>query len=136
MQTYAETIREDVWGKLNKIFLEATGGKDNILSEEIHKVLVNTLKITDQSEIDYVLKNLFRLDTDNNGKIDFPEFVVPVYNLGQLPAEATLRRAGPAASPQEARRHQARRREEAHLGGVRRTARRLLQLPRREGGSG
>ena len=75
MQTYAETIREDVWGKLNKIFLEATGGKNAILSNEIKGVLINTLKITDQHEIDYVLKNLFRLDTDNNGNIDFPEFV-------------------------------------------------------------
>jgi len=91
MQTYAETIREDVWGKLNKIFLEATGGKDIIVPDQIQHVLVNTLKITEQTEIDYVLKNLFRLDTDNNGKIDFPEFVVPVCNLGQLPAETTLR---------------------------------------------
>ena len=90
MQTYAETIRESVWSKLNKIFLEATGGKDIIVSDQIREILINALGITDQLEIDYVLKNLFRLDTDNNGNIDFPEFVTFPSYLGQLFAETTL----------------------------------------------
>lgn len=78
MQSYAETIREQVWGKLHKIFLEATGGKDTIVDLQIKDILVRVLNITDQLEIDYVLKNLFRLDTDNNGSIDFPELVPPL----------------------------------------------------------
>lgn len=90
MQTYAETIRESVWSKLHTIFLEATGGKDTIVSDQIKSILIKVLNITDQNEIDYVLKNLFRLDTDNNGTIDFPEFVNPPHNLGQLPPETTL----------------------------------------------
>ena len=74
MQTYAETIREDAWGKLRTIFQDVTGGKDVITVDQIVGVLNNTLKITEDDEIQYVTRNLFRLDTDNNGKIDFPEF--------------------------------------------------------------
>ena len=82
MQTYAETIRESVWVKLHKIFLEATGGKDIIVSDQIREILINALGVSDPLEIDYVIKNLFRLDTDNNGNIDFPEFVNFTIYLG------------------------------------------------------
>ena len=30
---------------------------------------------TDQPELDYIFKNMFRVDTDNNGSVDFNEFV-------------------------------------------------------------
>jgi hypothetical protein len=71
MQSYADIIRESVWGKLNDIFVKYTGGKATISSDQIGRIVVEVIKETDQDEIDYVLRNLFRLDTDGNGSIDF-----------------------------------------------------------------
>jgi len=37
-----------------------------------------------QQDIDYVVKNMHRLDTDGSGSVDFPEFVNIIYKTGQL----------------------------------------------------
>lgn len=37
---------------------------------------------TSQQEIDYVIKNMFRLDADGSGQVDFLEFVNFFLNLG------------------------------------------------------
>lgn len=71
MQSYAETIRESIWGKLHEIFLKYTGGKTSIVSNQIEAIVREVLKETDQTEVDYVVKNLFRLDSDGSGSIDF-----------------------------------------------------------------
>ena len=73
MQSYAEGIRNAVWSKLEEIFIRYAGGKTYIRNEEIEKVITEDLNETSQAEIDYVMKNLFRLDSDNNGSIDLPE---------------------------------------------------------------
>ena len=39
----------------------------------MERVIREVLGETSLAEIDYVMKNLFRLDADNNGFIDFPE---------------------------------------------------------------
>jgi hypothetical protein len=45
------------------------------LNPELEKVVKEVLHETTPAEVDYVMKNLFRLDADNNGSIDFPELV-------------------------------------------------------------
>lgn len=94
MQGYAEGIRDAVWKKLEEIFKRYAGDKTYIQLGELERVVREVLGETSQAEIDYVMKNLFRLDSDNNGSIDFPELVTQNANLGQLLAEKALRRDG------------------------------------------
>lgn len=75
MINYAESIKAEVWKGIETIFQKYSEGKDNISPTEIEKVLCEVLKENTKPEIDYVLKNLFRLDSDNNGKIDCDELV-------------------------------------------------------------
>jgi Ca2+-binding EF-hand superfamily protein len=82
MQSYAETIRDSIWGKLQEIFMKYTGGKTSIVSTQIESIVREVLKETDQTEVDYVVKNLFRLDSDGSGSIDFTEFVTLSFNPG------------------------------------------------------
>lgn len=100
MQSYAEVIREKVWGKLKVIFDQATGGKPVITLDQVKHILETVLKETDPLEIDYVIKNSFRLDTDGNGSIDFPELVPPILYSGQLLTETTLWRDGSSTQAQ------------------------------------
>lgn len=82
MQAYAEVIRESIWGKLHEIFQKYTGGKTSIVSSQIEAIVREVLQETEQTEVDYVVKNLFRLDSDGSGAIDFSEFVTLAFNLG------------------------------------------------------
>jgi Ca2+-binding EF-hand superfamily protein len=74
MQSYAEGIHDAVWSKLEGIFKRYAGNKTYIGNDEIEKVVTEVLHENSRAEIDYVMKNLFRLDSDNNGFIDMPEF--------------------------------------------------------------
>ena len=82
MQSYAQGIRNAVWGKLDEIFKKYAGTKPYIEHSELERVVREVLGETSPAEIDYVMKNLFRLDADNNGYIDFPELVIQNANLG------------------------------------------------------
>lgn len=71
------------------------------MHSELERVVKEVLGETSPAEVDYVMKNLFRLDSDNNGFIDFDELVLENANLGQLSAEEALWRNCPSedASP-------------------------------------
>lgn len=70
MKAYALSIQNQVWKSLETIFARYSGGKDYISPTEIEKILKEVLHERTEAEVDYVLKNMFRLDADNNGKID------------------------------------------------------------------
>lgn len=78
MQGYFESVREQVWLRMRQLFDRYTGGSASISPAQIEQVLRKELGRDERSEIDYVLKNLFRLDTDGSGDVDFTEFVLMI----------------------------------------------------------
>lgn len=75
MQGYAVKMRDDLWSSLKKVYDGVSNGRDDINTVQVEYVVKNVMKETDQMELDYIFKNLFRLDLDGNGGISFNEFV-------------------------------------------------------------
>ena len=71
MQEYAVQMRDDLWANLRKIYDSVSSGRDNISVPQIEYVVRNIMGETDQSELDYIFKNMFRIDTDNSGTVSF-----------------------------------------------------------------
>jgi len=57
---------------MEDIFNKYSEDNTYIRNDEIEHVVREVLHETSQAEVDYVMKNLFRLDSDNNGFIDLP----------------------------------------------------------------
>lgn len=74
MQTYAVKMRNDLWSNLKGVYETVSYGKDNISTVQVESVVKNIMKETDQMELDYIFKNLFRLDSDGSGDVSFNEF--------------------------------------------------------------
>lgn len=75
MQEYAVQMRSDLWSGLRGIFDGVSNGKDEISVPQIEHVVRNIMGETDKTELDYIFKNMFRIDTDNSGSVCFNEFV-------------------------------------------------------------
>ena len=47
--------------------------QEEIDIKTIEEIIVDVLHEESQSEVDYVMKNIFRIDTDNSGSVSFTE---------------------------------------------------------------
>lgn len=65
-------VRQQIWSGMEQLFAKYAEGAKSITPKQIEKVLKEVMGREDPSEIDYVLNNLFRLDTDGSGDVDFP----------------------------------------------------------------
>lgn len=74
MQEYAVRVRSSLWGGLKNVFDSVSQGKEVISIPDVEFVVKTIIKETDQLELDYIFKNLFRLDVDNSGSVTFNEF--------------------------------------------------------------
>ncbi len=75
MQGAAQELRYQLWDKLKVIYDKyATQGAE-IQTSKVEEIVRDVLGETTQQEIDYVIKNMFRLDADGSGAVDFLEFV-------------------------------------------------------------
>lgn len=74
MQNHANKMRNDLWSNLKAIYDVQSNGKDEITTVQVENIVKNIMKQTDQYELEYIFKNLFRLDTDGSGTVDFNEF--------------------------------------------------------------
>lgn len=75
MLLHSQRIREEVWQRLRTIFNGYTNGAECIGQEQLARLVQEVLREDTQRELDYVMLNLNRIDTDANGSIDFHEFV-------------------------------------------------------------
>ena len=76
MQGYAIKMRDGLWGSLKTIYNKVSNGASDITTSQVEYVVKNIIGETDQLELDYIFKNLFRLDPDNSGGVSFNEFVI------------------------------------------------------------
>lgn len=74
MQGTAEVLRNELWDKLKVVFDKYAQGAE-IQTGRVEEIVRDVLGETSPQEIDYVIKNMFRLDSDGNGTVDFLEFV-------------------------------------------------------------
>jgi Ca2+-binding EF-hand superfamily protein len=75
MQNASEVMRYELWDKLKVVFEKYAGHDGEIQTSKVEEIVRDVLGETTPQEIDYVIKNMFRLDTDGNGSVDFLEFV-------------------------------------------------------------
>lgn len=73
MQGAAEALRESLWSKLKVVFANYIKGDDEIDIKTVESIIVDVLHEESQNEIDYVMKNIFRLDVDGSGSVSFVE---------------------------------------------------------------
>lgn len=71
-------MREGLWNNLREIYNNVSNGKLDISTGQVEYVVRNIIGENDQMELDYIFKNLFRLDADNSGGVSFNEFVTLV----------------------------------------------------------
>jgi hypothetical protein len=71
MQEYAVKMRNDLWSGLKNVYDGVSNGKDDISTVQVEHVVKNVMKETDQLELDYIFKNVFRLDPDGSGGVTF-----------------------------------------------------------------
>ena len=77
MQNAYATLRVSLWDKLKPIFnrySNKTTGE--IQTSKVQEIVMDVLGETTQEEINYVIKNMFRLDSDGSGTVSFLEFVI------------------------------------------------------------
>lgn len=67
-------MQDDLWDRLRAVFNKHAIG-DEIPTKNVEDVIRDSLDHTSQQDIDYVVKNMFRLDKDASGTVDFEEFV-------------------------------------------------------------
>lgn len=75
MQRFAVEIKAPVWAKLKVIFNKYSDGSEHMVISRLEDVVKEVLREETPSEVDYVIKNMNRIDKDNNGTIEFEEFV-------------------------------------------------------------
>lgn len=73
MQNIAEAQKTEIWAKLKERFANYTTGEGEMSSGDLDKFIVDVLEESTRAERDYVLKNLFKVDVDNSGKVSFVE---------------------------------------------------------------
>lgn len=73
MQATAESLKDTLWGKLREVFGKYMDANDEINIKTVEEIVVDVLKEESQNEIDYVMKNIFRIDVDNSGTVSFTE---------------------------------------------------------------
>jgi len=57
------------------VFEKYAGHEGEIQTSKVEEIVRDVLGETTSQEIDYVIKNMFRLDADGSGTVDFLEFV-------------------------------------------------------------
>lgn len=66
-----------IWDELKVYFDKYDQGKKTFLNEaELKSFVIEVLKETTERELNYVFWNLFRVDSNSNKEVDFPEFVL------------------------------------------------------------
>lgn len=73
MQAAADALREQLWGKLKDVFGKYLNQNEEIDIKTVEEIVVDVLHEESQNEVDYVMKNIFRLDVDNSGSVSFLE---------------------------------------------------------------
>lgn len=71
MQSAAEEFRQEIWSKLRPIFDKYAKGSEQLKTCDIDTIIREVLGYTQWSDIHYVMANMFKLDTDKNGTVDF-----------------------------------------------------------------
>lgn len=84
MQGASEKLKYELWDKLKVIFDKYAGENGEIKTSVVETIVREVLGETSIQEIEYVIKNMFRLDADGSGTVDFLEFVSHSTNLGKL----------------------------------------------------
>jgi Ca2+-binding EF-hand superfamily protein len=75
MQAYSAVISDQVWSKLEQIFLKYTNGQKTISQKQLESLTKEVLREESEAEVAYLVRNLNRIDVDNSGTVDFQEFV-------------------------------------------------------------
>lgn len=75
MQSSVTSFRNSLWDNLKTIFnkFPTNGGEMSITTVE--EFIRTALGEETQQEVDYVMKNIFRLDADKSGSVSFRELV-------------------------------------------------------------
>jgi hypothetical protein len=69
MQSGASVVKNELWKNLEVFFNQYKNEKGEIPTADLDNFIVDVLKESDCSERDYILKNLWRLDSDQNGTV-------------------------------------------------------------------
>jgi hypothetical protein len=70
MQYVSKEIRNDLWNKLKVIFNRYVDPRTGELQPtSVEEIVREVLGEKSKMEVDYVMKNMFRLDLDSNGGV-------------------------------------------------------------------
>lgn len=70
-----------IWDELKVYFDKYDQGKKTFLNEaELRAFVIEVLNETTERELNYVFWNLFRVDSNSNKEVDFPEFAPFILN--------------------------------------------------------
>ena len=77
MQNAYTSLRTNLWDRLKVVFNKYSNKTTGeIETSRVQEIVTDVLGETTQEEINYVIKNMFRLDNDNSGTVSFLEFVI------------------------------------------------------------
>lgn len=71
MQGAAEELKDVIWEKFQVYFDKYKNKSGEISIPSVEEFLVEILGHQSQQEVDYVMKNMFRLDVDGSGQVSF-----------------------------------------------------------------
>lgn len=71
MQGASENLKYALWDKLKVVFDKYAGASESIPTSEVETIVRDVLGETTPQEIEYVIKNMFRVDPDGSGTVDF-----------------------------------------------------------------
>lgn len=71
MQATANALKTNLWSKLETVYNKYAQAGGEIPIAKVEEIIVDVLHEESQAEIDYVTKNLFRLDQDGSGSVSF-----------------------------------------------------------------
>lgn len=69
MHRFAVDIKGAVWSKLKVIYDKYTNGAEFITVANLESLVKEVLHEQTPSEVDYVVRNMNRIDTDNSGTV-------------------------------------------------------------------
>ncbi len=75
MQSGASAVKNELWKNLEVLFNQYKKEKGEIPTGDLDAFIADVLKESDCNERDYIVKNLWRLDSDQSGTVSLTELV-------------------------------------------------------------
>lgn len=75
MSSHSQQIRQRVWSSLHGTFGRHSKGESSLAAEALPAIVRELLGEESESEAGFVVRNLHKIDSNGNGRIEFGEFV-------------------------------------------------------------